>query len=204
MKYDELNRKQKQLLASEYPYKANHQLWDRRKESNKFLDNQKELIDFKEKAAQDDVSLIKKRDFVTGREVARKGPTISIIDAVLGEMGEEPYRAAIEIARNEFDPLFVIKDLFAIQTTRLRKGIEYENDVGLGVNAETEACMSNLVNIIKVGNDIINGKKLDIKVDGSLSNLILDMDIDGIDDIIDDDDIDDEIIDTNKIDTGGK
>ena len=59
--------------------------------------------------------------------------------------------------------------------------------------------MSNLVNIIKVGNDIINGKKLDIKVDGSLSNLILDMDIDGIDDIIDDDDIDDELIDTNKI-----
>ena len=26
MKYDELNRKQKQLIASEYPYKANHQL----------------------------------------------------------------------------------------------------------------------------------------------------------------------------------
>lgn len=199
MKYDELNRKQKQLIASEYPYKANHQLWENDKASKRFLKTVGELTDFKERAAQDDVSLIKKRDFVTGKDVSPAGPTISIIDTVLGQMGEEPYRAAIEIARNEFDPLFVIKDLFAIQTTRLRKGIEYENDVGLGVNAETEACMSNLVNIIKVGNDIINGKKLDIKVDGSLSNLILDMDIDGINDIIDDDDIDDELIDTNKI-----
>ena len=57
MKYDELNRKQKQLIASEYPYKANHQLWENDKASKRFLKTLGEVRDFKERAAQDDVCM---------------------------------------------------------------------------------------------------------------------------------------------------
>ncbi len=197
MRYDDLTRKQKQLIASEYPYKSDTQLWNTSKNGKKFFTSRDEILDFKEQAAQDDVSLTNRRDFVTGKEQEKqRAPTISIVDTILGDMGEEPYRAALELAKNEFDPLFIVKDLFAIQATRLRKGIEYENEVGLGVNAETEACMSNLVNIVKVGNDIVNAKKLDIKVEGSLSNMILDMNLDDINM----DDFDDDFIDASVID----
>lgn len=199
MRYDELTRKEKQLIASEYPYKSDNQLWNTSKHGKTFFKSRDEILDFKEQAAQNDVSLTNRRDFVTGKENgSQNAPTISIVDTVLGQMGEEPYRAALEIAKNEFDPLFIVKDLFAIQTTRLRKGIEYENEVGLGVNAETEACMSNLVNIVKVGNDIVNAKKLDIKVEGSLSNMILDLGLDDLDNL---DDFDDDVIEASIIDT---
>ena len=191
MKYDELDRKAKQLIASEYPYKNERQLWDvtmgNTYQSRKFFDNPQQIQDFKEKAAQDDVSLIKRRDFVVGQE-ENKAQTVSLIDLVLGDKGEEPYRAALDLAKNEFDPMFVVKDLYAIQASRLRKGIQYEDEVGLGNNAETEACMSNLINIVKLGNDIINGKKLDVKIETSLSSMIMDMDVD-------DDILDEEIID---------
>lgn len=192
MKYDELDRKAKQLIASEYPYKAERQLWDttlkNQYQTRKFFDNPQQIQEFKEKAAEDDISLVKRRDFVVGQE-DNKAQTVSLIDVVLGDKGEEPYRAALEMAKNEFDPMFVIKDLYAVQATRLRKGIEYEDEVGLGNNPETEACMSNLISIVKVANDIQNGKKLDVKLEGSLSSMIMDMDISDTDlleeDIID-------------------
>lgn len=192
MKYDELDRKAKQLIASEYPYKAERQLWDttlkNQYQTRKFFDNPQQIQEFKEKAAEDDISLMKRRDFVVGQE-DNKAQTVSLIDVVLGDKGEEPYRAALEMAKNEFDPMFVIKDLYAVQATRLRKGIQYEDEVGLGNNPETEACMSNLISIVKVANDIQNGKKLDVKLEGSLSSMIMDMDISDADlleeDIID-------------------
>lgn len=190
MKYDDLDRKQKQLIATEYPYKSDSQLWDRTMgnsyKSAKFFDNPQQIRDFKEKAAEDDISLVKRRDFVVGQEDDVK-KTISIIDTVLGDQGEEPYRAALELAKNEFSCENIIKDLFVIQTTRLRNGIEYEREVGLGNNPETEACMSNLLNIVKVANDIENGRKLNVQVEGSLSSMILDMDIEDIN--LDDEDI---------------
>jgi len=194
MKYDELDRKAKQLIASEYPYKAERQLWDttlkNQYQTRKFFDNPQQIQEFKEKAAEDDISLVKRRDFVVGQE-DNKAQTVSLIDVVLGDKGEEPYRAALEMAKNEFDPMFVIKDLYAVQATRLRKGIEYEDEVGLGNNPETEACMSNLISIVKVANDIQNGKKLDVKLEGSLSSMIMDMDIS------DTDLLDEDIIDIN-------
>ena len=181
MKYDELDRKAKQLIALEYPYKRDRQLWDttmgNQFESRKFFYNPQQIEDFKEKAAEDDISLIKRRDFVVGQE-DNKAQTVSLIDVILGDKGEKPYRDALEMAKNEFDPMFVVKDLYAIQAQRLRKGMEYEDEVGLGNNPETEACMSNLINIVKLGNDIVNGKKLDVKIESSLSSMIMDMDID--------------------------
>lgn len=191
MKYDELSRKEKQLIASEYPYKAERQLWDitmgGSHKSKKFFDNPQQIQDFKEKAAEDDVSLIKRRDFVVGQE-DNKAKTVSLIDLVLGDKGEDPYRSALDLAKNEFDPMFVVKDLYAIQASRLRKGMQYEDEVGLGNNQETEACMSNLINIVRLGNDIINGKKLDVTIETSLSSMIMDMDVD--DDVLDEDIID--------------
>lgn len=181
MKYHELDRKAKQLIASEYPYKKERQLWDitmgNKYQSKKFFDNPQQIQEFKEEAANDDISLMKRRDFVVGQE-DNKAQTVSLIDVVLGSEGEEPYRAALEMAKNEFDPMFVVKDMFAIQATRLRKGMQYEDEVGLGNNPETENCMSNLISITKLANEIINGKKLDVKVEGSLSSMIMNMDID--------------------------
>ena len=198
MKYDELDRKAKQLIALEYPYKTERQLWDvtmnNQFESRKFFDNPQQIQDFKEQAAQDDVNLIKRRDFVVGQEENR-AQTVSLIDVILGDKGEEPYRAALDIAKNEFDPMFVVKDLYAIQATRLRNGMQYEQEVGLGNNPETEACMSNLINIVRLGNDIVNGKKLDVKLEGSLSSMIMDMGIDG--DLADDELLEEDIIEIN-------
>lgn len=185
MKYDELDRKAKQLIALEYPYKKERQLWDVTMggsyKSSKFFDNPQQIQEFKEEAAKDDITIAKRRDFVVGQE-DNQARSISLIDVVLGDEGEEPYRAALEMAKNEFDPMFVVKDLYAIQASRLRKGMQYEDEVGLGNNPETENCLSNLISIVKLGNEIINGKKINVKAEGSLSSIIMNMDIDAIDD----------------------
>jgi hypothetical protein len=181
VKYDELSRKKKQLIASEYPYKSDNQLFDTTLgnsfESRKSFASRQEIIDFKEEAAKEDVSLQKRRDFVTGSMRPVNSETISIIDAVLGPMGEDSYRAALEIASHELDPLTIVQDLIGIQTIRLRKGMEYEDDAELGLNQETEAAMSNMINLAKLNNEIINGKKMDVQIEGSLSSMILGMDI---------------------------
>lgn len=196
VKYDELPRKKKQLISSEYPYKSDNQLFDTTLgnsfESKKSFANRQEIIDFKEKAADEDVSLQKRRDFVTGSLRPVNSETISIIDTVLGPMGEDSYRAALEIASHELDPLSIIQDLIGIQATRLRKGIQYEDDAELGLNQETEAAMSNMISLAKLNNEIINGKKMDVQIEGSLSSMILGMDID--------EDDEEEYIDIN---TGG-
>ena len=57
----------------------------------------------------------KRRDFVTGSMRPVNRETISIIDAVLGPMGEDSYRAALEIASHELDPLTIVQDLIGIQ-----------------------------------------------------------------------------------------
>lgn len=190
MRYHELSRKEKQLIASEYPYKADIHLWDvtgsNKHQTKKFFNTKEELMDFKEKAAEDGVSLTKRRDFVTGSTRTPNSPTISIIDTILSPMGEEAYRIGLELAEQEFNPLPTAQSLFAIQLARLQKGMQYEDDVDLGLSPETEACMSNLINILKVTNDIVNGQKVDVNLSGSLSSLIMDMDIDDLtDDIID-------------------
>lgn len=190
-KYNELSRKKKQLIASEYPYKSDNQLFDSTLggsfESKKFFDTRQELMEFKEEAAENDVSLQKRRDFVVGSTKTKNSETISIIDAVLGDMGEDSYRAALEIANHELDPLAIVEDLIGIQAIRLRRGVEYEEDAELGLNQETEAAMSNMINLAKLNNEIVNGKKMDVQIEGSLSSMIMGMDLDD----------DEEYIDTN-------
>lgn len=195
-KYKELNRKQLQLLCSEYPYKSDNQLFDSTLgnsfESRKPFSSRQELMDFKEEAAQNDVSLQKRRDFVVGSETTKNSQTISIIDAVLGDKGEDEYRAAIELANYKQDPLDMATGLFAISTMMLRDGIQYDKEVGMGISQETLAAMSNSTSLVKLINEIQNGKKLDVQIGGSLSSMIMDIDLD---DIKDDDfiDIDGEV-----------
>ena len=55
--------------------------------------------------------------------------------------------------------------------------------------------MSNAINLTKLINDIVNGKKLDVQVEGSLSSMIMNMELDDqqIEDYIDiDGDVQDE------------
>ena len=181
-KYKKLSRKQKQLIESEYPYKSDIQLFDSTLgnsfESNKFFGSRKELMDFKEEAAQDDVSLQKQRDFVVGNTSTANSDTISIIDMVLGKSGEDAYRDALELAKHDLDPLDISKGLLSIQLLRLRQGYAYEKEANLGLSQEVEGAMSNAINLNKLINDIINGKKLDVQVEGSLSSMIMNMDID--------------------------
>lgn len=190
-KYKELNRKQLQLLCSEYPYKSDNQLFDSTLgnsfESRKPFSSRQELMDFKEEAAQNDVSLQKRRDFVVGSETTKNSQTISIIDAVLGDKGEDEYRAAIELANYKQDPLDMATGLFAISTMMLRDGIQYDKEVGMGISQETLAAMSNSTTLVKLINEIQNGKKLDVQIGGSLSSMIMDIDLDDIkdDDVID-------------------
>lgn len=188
-KYNELSRKEKQLIASEYPYKADNQLFDATLggsfQTSKFFNTREELSEFKKEAAENDVSLQKRRDFVVGSKRTANSETISIIDTVLGDMGEDSYRAALEIANHEFDPLSIVKDLMGIQAVRLRRGYDYEKEAELGLNQETEAAMSNFINLTKLGNEIVNGKKIDMQVEGSLSSMIMNMDLNDDDEFID-------------------
>lgn len=192
MRYSELSRKEKQLIASEYPYKADIHLWDvtsgQNNNTTKFFKTKEELMEFKEEAAEDGVTLMKRRDFVTSPERTVNSQTVSMIDTILSPMGEEVYRMGLELADQEFDPLPIAKSLFAVQINRLQRGMEYEKDVDLGLSPETEACYGNLLSLLKITNDIVNGQKVDVSLNGSLSSMIMDMDIDsliGEDDIID-------------------
>lgn len=195
MKYSELSRKRKQLIASEYPYKSDSQLFDSTLgltdfESKKPFASRKEILDFKEEAAQDDVALQKKRDFVVGESSTANSQTISILDTVCSPMGEEMYRDALEMAQHELDPSTAVKEMYILQAQRLAQGRKYEQDADLGLSQETEAAVSNMINLIKLDHEIKNGKKLDVQLEGSLSSMIM-----GID--LDDDTNDEEYIDVN-------
>lgn len=194
MKYSELSRKRKQLIASEYPYKSDSQLFDSTLgltdfESKKPFASRKEILDFKEEAAQDDVALQKKRDFVVGESSTANSQTISILDTVCSPMGEEMYRDALEMAQHELDPSTAVKEMYILQAQRLAQGRKYEQDADLGLSQETEAAVSNMINLIKLDHEIKNGKKLDVQLEGSLSSMIMGIDLD--------DDIDEEYIDVN-------
>ena len=198
-KYNKLPRKRKQLIASEYPYKSDLQLFDSTLgnsfESKKAFHTRQEIMDFKEEAAKEDVSLQKRRDFTTGSITTKNSDTISIIDMVIGDFGEDTYRNAIEVAQHDLDPLDISKSLLGIQLTRLKQGISYEREANLGLSQEVEGAMSNAINLTKLINDIVNGKKLDVQVEGSLSSMIMNMELDDqqIEDYIDiDGDVRDE------------
>lgn len=187
MKYSELSRKRKQLIASEYPYKSDSQLFDSTLgltdfESKKPFASRKEILDFKEEAAQDDVALQKKRDFVVGESSTANSQTISILDTVCSPMGEEMYRDALEMAQHELDPSTAVKEMYILQAQRLAQGRKYEQDADLGLSQETEAAVSNMINLIKLDHEIKNGKKLDVQLEGSLSSMIMGIDLDDVDD----------------------
>lgn len=189
MKYDELTRKEKQLIALEYPYKADRQLWDvtlgkSNYDTAKFFNSPEEIRELKENMAQEDVSLINRRDYVSGSKTTKHSETISILDSVLSPFGEEAYRNALEMAEKELDPSMAIKELMIIQRMRLEMGMKYEIDVGLGNNPETEACARGLESMIKTYNDIVNGQKHIIDAHHSVSSMIADMNL-SEEDIID-------------------
>ena len=180
-KYQQLDRKQLQLFCSEFPYKSDNQLFDTTLgnsfQSKKFFDTREQIMEFKEEAAENDVALQKRRDFVTGSKTTSNSQTISIIDSVLGPGGEDDYRAAVELANMEYDPLDMVKGLFAIQVGRIREGRKYEKDVGMGLSQETEAAMSNAISLTKLTNEIINGKQVNVGLEGSLSSMIMGLDL---------------------------
>lgn len=195
-KYDQLTRKQKQLIASEYPFKADRQLWDvtlghSDYDSSKFFTSPEEIIEIKEEMAKEDVSLINRRNFVTGEKTTLHSDTISILDSVTAPFGEEAYRNALEMSEKELNPAQVMKEMIIIQKMRLQMGMEYEIDVGLGNNPETEACARGLESMIKTWNDIVNGQKHDVSVNHSVSSMISEMDLNEEDFI----DLDDDMYD---------
>ena len=65
-----------------------------------------------------------------------------------------------------------------IQPARLKQGVAYEREANLGLSQEVEGAMSNAISLNKLINDIINGKKLDVQVEGSLSSMIMNMELD--------------------------
>lgn len=179
-KYDQLTRKEKQLIALEYPYKADRQLWDvtlGQHDSTKFFNSPEEILEIKEEMAKEDVSLINRRNYVSGESRTVHSETISILDSVLAPFGEDVYRNVLEMSEKELDPKVAIKELFLIQKLRLQMGMQYEIDVGLGNNPETEACARGLESIIKTFNDIVNGQNHNISVNHSVSSMISEMDL---------------------------
>ena len=192
MRYDELTRHEKQLLSSQYPYKRISELFDRNEKhvipSFRVLED---IEDFKEEAEKEGVSLMQNSDFL----VTKDGP-VSLIDIALGELSEDSYRAALELAKVTFDPVRVLRDLAAIEATRLREGIAYEKELGLGLNQDTQASMNSLVSITKLINNIEEGQKYQIEFSNNLAGMISGMDLD--DDLEDDDNIIDISIDEKE------
>ena len=127
--------------------------------------------------------------------VTKDGP-VSLIDIALGELSEDSYRAALELAKVTFDPVRVLRDLAAIEATRLREGIAYEKELGLGLNQDTQASMNSLVSITKLINNIEEGQKYQIEFSNNLAGMISGMDLD--DDLEDDDNIIDISIDEKE------
>ena len=192
MRYDELTRHEKQLLSSQYPYKRISELFDRNEKhvipSFRALED---IEDFKEEAEKEGVSLMQNSDFL----ITKDGP-VSLIDIALGELSEDSYRAALELAKVTFDPVRVLRDLAAIEATRLREGIAYEKELGLGLNQDTQASMNSLVSITKLINNIEEGQKYQIEFSNNLAGMISGMDLD--DDLEDDDNIIDISIDEKE------
>lgn len=167
-KYADMDRKQKQLMLLEYKYKSDRQLFDSTMgqsdfDSKKFFNSVEDIQAFKEEAAKDDISLTKRRDFVTGERRTTNTPTISMLDEMMAPFGEEAYRNALELSEAELDPIQGIKELYIIQSKRLAIGLQYELEVGLGNNPETEACRAGLESILRTANEMINGKKYNLE-----------------------------------------
>ena len=166
-KYSDLSRKRKQLMALEYKYKPDRQLFDSSMggggfDTNKVFSSMSEIADFKEEMAQEDVSLTKRRDFVVGDHITTNSKTVGFLDKLMKPFGDELYRNAMEMADGELDLVQGIKELIIVQYHRLLMGIEYEQEVGLGNNPETEACRAGLESLYKTANELIYGKKIDI------------------------------------------
>lgn len=166
-KYDQISRKRKQLMALEYKYKPDRQLFDSTMggsgfDTNKVFNSMSEIADFKEEMAQEDISLTKRRDFVVGDHTTTNSKTVGFLDKLMQPFGDELYRNAMEMADGELDLVQGIKELIIVQYHRLLMGIEYEQEVGLGNNPETEACRAGLESLYKTANELIYGKKIDI------------------------------------------
>ena len=195
-KYDDISRKRKQLMVLEYKYKPDRQLFDSSGksdiDSNKVFNSMAEIEDFKEAMAEEDISLTKRRDFVVGDHVTTNSKTIGFLDKLMKPFGDELYRNAMEMSDGELDLVQGIKELIIVQYHRLLMGIQYEQEVGLGNNPETEACRAGLESLYKTANELMYGKKIDIHAEHhhALADEI--MGIDFSDDYIDiESDIDD-------------
>jgi len=186
-RYDELSQTEKQLLAAQYPYKKDSDIFSEAKNRGAdIVSTREELDEFKRRAEEDGVSLMKRKNFV----VTKDGPT-SLIDVALGELPEDTYRAALDLAQIEFEPIEILQELFAIEVTRLRRGIAYEEELGLGLEQDTQAAMTSLMNITKNIHDITEGQKLTVEFENNLSSMIESMDFD------DDEFLTDNIIDAD-------
>ena len=134
---------------------------------------------------------MKKKNFV-----ATDNGVTSLIDMVLGDMGEDAYRSALELAKVDLNPIDTVKQLFTIETTRLRKGIEYENELGLGLNQDTQAAMNSLTNMAKVIQEMEEGQKYSLEFKDSLSGMIADMDFE-------EEDVNNDVIDVIDVEQKG-
>lgn len=172
-RYDELSQKEKQLLAAQYPYKKDADIFnDSSKQGHDIIRKQDDLDDFKHQAEEDGVSLMKRKNFI----ITKDGPT-SLIDVALGELPEDSYRAALELAQVEFEPISILQELFAIEATRLRRGLQYEEELGLGLEQDTQAALSSLTSITKSIHDITEGQKLTVEFENNLSSMIESIDL---------------------------
>ena len=82
---------------------------------------------------------------------------------------------------NKGDKIAIVslsKGLLGIQLARLKQGVAYEREANIGLSQEVEGAMSNAISLNKLINEIINGKKLDVQVEGSLSSMIMNMELD--------------------------
>lgn len=186
--YSKLSQKQKQLLVDQYPYRKDKDVFKIANVSG--TDNINSLREDIE--LYDDISLLSKRDYVVpepNRE-GREPNIVSLIDVAMRGQDEESIRQATELAKQDHDGIDLLNAALGIQAGRLPRALEYEADYG--PNPDTEAVMSNLINIIKLINNAKDGQKMSVTLENTFSDILMGINNGDID--IDDESFDDGTI----------
>lgn len=180
-KYSELTRKEKQIFASCYPYFIKKSLFgdelSKTQTQNHVppvssISTIQQVRDFPEEAEKEGVSLMQDDSFISLNDE----PT-SLLRIALNDLPEDSMRAALELSKVYFEPVEVLKQIYAIEATRVNEGIKYEQELGLGLNQDTQAAINSLVNIAKTINNIQEGQKLSVNFSNNLANMITEMDL---------------------------
>lgn len=168
MRYANLSHEEKQRIAEKYPYLSDDEIF---KQEN--IESSYDMTDFKNKYEEEYMVPLEK-DEAYFPDMGNYG----YLDIALKGAPPDIQEAAIGIAKTDASPEDVLKQLVAIETVRLKQGIEYEQELGLGLEQDTQACINSITNISRILNQIKEGDKLSVSFNNTLTQVIANTELD--------------------------